>query len=143
VDEYIHGRYVDEPDTGKKLLTPNLKQLDELIAKTNGLVERVNRDHQPGGALRFAREFNVQEREKRDVAGADLVGMDQRANEEMAVEPLSFQDLELPRLPALPAWSEAEERLEPLLREVAKERKEEVRDALCRLREVFEDDSDA
>ncbi|MDY7000735.1 MAG: hypothetical protein SVS15_03005 [Thermodesulfobacteriota bacterium] len=131
VDEYLNGRYYDDPKgTGKKLLTIHHGRMKIWCEVLNKKIEKIN-CMSPSGAMSFVKDLDPDTRGKERVAGATLDGYATRLDKEMAFEPLDCSSLERLALPELPEPQKVKEAIKTFCGSLCARDKAEVRQILA------------
>jgi len=130
VDEYLNGRYRDDPKgTGRKLLTIHHARMKLWCEVLNKKIEKVN-SMSPSGAMSFVKDLDPGTRGKERVAGATLDGYASSLDKEMAFESLDCSSLERLAFPELPEPREVKEAIKSFCGSLCARNKAEVKQLL-------------
>lgn len=127
-DEYVNGRYFDDPDQpGRKRLTVHYLRLRALAEYINDEVKRINENVSATGALRFVKRMDPEQSEREDMIGAacliDGCGLD----EAMKFTPIDFEALELAVVQDLPRLSKVKSVIRQFCKEIYPSRKDDIK----------------
>lgn len=126
-DEYLHGRYYEDPRfRGRKRLSLHYYLLKDWAEHINGRVNKVNVNQAPSCVLSFAKDMHVADREKERITEATLDGYSNTLNNDLAIAPVNIQKMGLPQLPDLPPLPEVKSFIADFARDLYESKRDEV-----------------
>lgn len=133
-DEYLNGRYYDDPDhPGRKRLTVHYIRLKALAEHINDEVERINSNRSPSGTLRYVKGMDPVQMEKEDILGAACLLDGCTIDDELNFSPIDFDAIGLPVVQDLPALGKVKGGIKQFCKEIYPSRKKDIAEAMALL----------
>ncbi len=135
VDNYLNGRYFDDPDQkGRKRLTVHYLRLKALAEHINEEIVRVN-STSLGGTLHYVKTMDPELLRREQVMGdAKGMGDETALNQDMQFTLIDFEKLGLPVVQDLPPLHKVKEAIKAFCKEIYPLRKHDIVRAMESLR---------
>ena len=129
VDEYLNGRYFDDPEQpGRKRLTVHYLRLKSMAEYINEEIDRVN-GTAVSGALHFIKTMDPEQMQHEGMMGQAVKGTD-HIDRDMSFTPIDFEGLGLPVVHELPALYAVREAIKGFCAELHKKRRDDTAEAM-------------
>ena len=129
VDEYVNGRYFDDPEQpGRKRLTVHYLRLKTLADYINEEMDRVNKTA-VSGALQFIKTMDPEQMQHEGMMGEAVKGTD-HIDQDMRFSPIDFELLGLPVFRDLPPLYAVREPIKGFCEKLYKKRRESIARAM-------------
>lgn len=126
-DEYLNGRYYDDPEhPGRKLHTVNYLRLKDMAGDINEDVERVNNSLPPSRALEYIKQMDTHRMEQEKIMGevCELEGC--ALDKDLQFQPIDFEANNLPVIQELPGIKAVRSTIVSFCRNIYPDRKTEI-----------------
>ncbi|MEF2229521.1 MAG: hypothetical protein V3571_01195 [Pseudodesulfovibrio sp.] len=129
-DEYLNGRYYDDPDQrGRKRLTVHYVRLKALAEHLNGEIDKVNR-RSVCNALQYIKSMDPDKmRHERVMGDIECAGGD-ALNQDLQFAPIDFEGLGLPVVQDLPSLYKVRDAIKAFCADIYPARREDIRRAM-------------
>ena len=117
-DEYIHGRYYNDPKMpGRKRLTMHYRRLAEFARLINEDIRKVNTDNSTTSVLRHFRNMDPEQVEREDMLGGACLVEGCALDQDMHFRPIDFLGYRLPEMRDLPPLSKVRDSIRRFTRQ--------------------------
>ena len=124
-DEYLNGRYYDDPDhKGRKRLTVHYLRLKALAEHINGEIDKVNRQS-VGSALQYVKGMDPDHLRQEGLMG-DMTSGGNGLDGDLRFTPIDFLGLGLPEVQDLPSLYKVREAIKAFCVRIYPDRKEDI-----------------
>lgn len=131
-DEYMHGRYYSVPgEQGRKRLSLHYHLLRDWAGHINRRIRNVNEGMAPSCVLGFAKSMDHMEVEREKITGATLEGYACTLDHDLAISPVSCEEVGLRELPELPPPNAVKNKIMDFAGELYEPNKKHIKQLLC------------
>lgn len=134
-DEYIHGRYYDDPQMqGRKRITIHYNRLVEFARLINEDIRKINTENSTTAVLRRFRDMDPEQVERENILGEACLVEGCDLDRDMHYRPIDFLGYHLPEVCELPPLNKVRGRIRRFSRKRYEGRREGVALAIKALR---------
>lgn len=136
VNEYINGRYYEDPEKkGRKQLTEHYLRLKALAVLINERMDRVNDGMSPSSTLRYVKEMDTAQCDLENMYGESCLIEGGALDRELRFTHIDFEGLGFPELRELPPLSEVKSTIKTFSQKIYPSHRQRIKDVFAALRD--------